>query len=319
MTIVAMERRLLTSHRARRQFSTATSDATTKASELLKNYTHGHAPAVVASHARRTATEYAPDALKVMRVGDSVLDVGCGPGTITKGFKKVVRGGPSDRAERNRDVGHVIGIDLDEGVLREARKNVEPEHVEFLKASGYEIPFPDDAFDVVHAHQVLQHVKDPRAMIAEMLRVTKRDGGHLICRDVDYSTWSWFPDLPELREFLSMYRQVCLKNETQPDAGRYYREWFNTHPAKRLVHPKDQQEIVVRPVVYADPERIKIWGETWAKRITETKLGDQALKYGIVKSRGSFVHIVFLLCLFERQRLICSNNRRRVGQNGECV
>ena len=48
-------------------------------------YTHGHATAVVANHAARTCEDFAPHILNRLRLGDSILDVGCGPGSITKG------------------------------------------------------------------------------------------------------------------------------------------------------------------------------------------------------------------------------------------
>ena len=46
----------------------------------------------------------------------------------------------------------------------------------FQVADAYELPFADDAFDVVHAHQVLQHLTDPIAALREMRRVTRPAG-----------------------------------------------------------------------------------------------------------------------------------------------
>ena len=81
------------------------------------------------------------------------------------------------------------------------------------------LDFPDDTFDVVHAHQVLQHVGDPVAALREMRRVT-RPGGVVAVRDSDYAAFTWFPQLPELDEWLDLYQRVARGNGGEPDAGR---------------------------------------------------------------------------------------------------
>ncbi len=86
------------------------------------------------------------------------------------------------------------------------------------------LDFPDDTFDVVHAHQVLQHVADPVAALREMRRVT-RPGGVVAVRDSDYAAFTWFPQLPELDEWLDLYERVARGNGGEPDAGRRLLAW----------------------------------------------------------------------------------------------
>src|SRR5216110_3547151 len=74
-----------------------------------EKYTHGHAPATVRQHGRRTAEEAAAFLLPELRPGMRLLDVGCGPGSITRGL-----------AERVAP-GEVIGIDLSRETLAAAR------------------------------------------------------------------------------------------------------------------------------------------------------------------------------------------------------
>ena len=80
------------------------------------------------------------------------------------------------------------------------------------------------SFDVVHAHQVLQHVVDPVGMLREMRRVC-RPGGVVAARDGDYAAFTWFPRLPELDEWQALYQRVARSNGGEPDAGRRLLSW----------------------------------------------------------------------------------------------
>ena len=115
-----------------------------------------------------------------------VLDVGCGPGTITV-----------DLAARVPE-GQVTGIDAADGVLDTARQEAQrrgQENVRFEPGNVYQLGYPDGTFDVVHAHQVLQHLSDPVAALAEMRRVC-RPGGLVAARDGDYGGMFWYPAEP---------------------------------------------------------------------------------------------------------------------------
>src|SRR5690606_3253578 len=96
--------------------------------------------------------------LPQIEAGQSLLDVGCGPGNLT-----------IDLANRVAP-GKVVGVDLSEVVLEDARRDAaaaQVTNVEFQVADAYELPFEDDSFDVVHAHQVLQHLSDPIRALRE--------------------------------------------------------------------------------------------------------------------------------------------------------
>jgi SAM-dependent methyltransferase len=88
--------------------------------------------------------------------GRRVLDVGCGVGMYTAAFL--------------RETPHVFGVEIEcERALR-AREQA----AGVVQAPGERLPFPDATFDVVFSHEVLEHVADDRACIAEMVRVTRR-------------------------------------------------------------------------------------------------------------------------------------------------
>ena len=127
-------------------------------------YTHGHQPAVVEQHARRTAESSAAFLLPHLEGWMRILDVGCGPGSITVGL-----------ARRVPD-GEVVGIDVASGIVERAqRKCAETDvtNVTFQKESVYDLPYDSGSFDIVYAHQVLQHLTDPVAALNEIHRVSK--------------------------------------------------------------------------------------------------------------------------------------------------
>jgi 2-polyprenyl-3-methyl-5-hydroxy-6-metoxy-1,4-benzoquinol methylase len=121
-------------------------------------YTHGHHESVVRAHAARTAQNSAAFVLPHLTPGARVLDVGCGPGSITCDF--AVLAAP----------GEVLGIDRSEDVVAQAHALAEERgvpNVRFAVGNVYDLDLADEAFDVVHAHQVLQHLTDP---VAALLR-----------------------------------------------------------------------------------------------------------------------------------------------------
>ena len=155
----------------------------------LERYTHGHHAAIVASHAQRTAENSAGFLLPYLERGQRLLDVGCGPGSITVDLAELVAPGP------------VVGVDREPAVLEGARRLGEERgltNLTFEPADVYALPYPDDHVDVVYAHQVLQHLVDPVAALTEMRRVL-RPGGVLAVRDSDYATMTHAPHEPPPR------------------------------------------------------------------------------------------------------------------------
>jgi len=110
-----------------------------------------------------------------LRSGQRVLDVGCGPGSITL-----------DVAERVAP-GEVVGVDSVEGIIEQAQSLAAARGVnaQFKVDNTYSLSFADDSFDVVMAHQVLQHLADPVGALKEMRRVS-RPGALIAARDADY-------------------------------------------------------------------------------------------------------------------------------------
>ncbi|MFC7221471.1 methyltransferase domain-containing protein [Streptomyces polyrhachis] len=181
----------------------------------MATYTHGHHESVLRSHRWRTAENSAAYLLGELRPGLRVLDVGCGPGTIT-----------ADLAARVAP-GRVTGVDTAPGVLADARAEAAARgvaNVEFAVGDVERLDFPDDSFDVVHAHQVLQHVAEPVRALREMRRVC-RPGGVVAARDSDYAAMTWYPQLSVLSDWLALYQRVARAGGGEPDAGRRLLAW----------------------------------------------------------------------------------------------
>ena len=147
-------------------------------------YTHGHHESVLRSHKWRTVDNSAAYLAPRLTCGISVLDLGCGPGTITADIGRRVA------------PGRVLGIDVSADVIDQARRDAGGgPNVEFSVGDLYALDIDDDTFDVVHAHQVLQHLADPVGALREMKRVCK-PGGLVAARDGDYGAFRWYPTSP---------------------------------------------------------------------------------------------------------------------------
>lgn len=224
-------------------------------------YTHGHHESVLRSHSRRTAENSAAYLLPHLRPGQRLLDVGCGPGTITTGLARRVA------------PGRVVAIDVVPGVLEQARQLVvEHGNVSFETGDVYSLDFEDGAFDVVHAHQVLQHLTDPVAALHEMRRVT-RSGGLVAVRDGDYGAMTWYPSSEGLELWSAVYHRVTAANGAQADAGRRLLAWAIEAGFEQIVP-------TVGVWCFATPEDREWWAGTWSERVVHSAFAEQAERYG---------------------------------------
>ncbi|HEX3791326.1 MAG TPA: methyltransferase domain-containing protein [Pseudonocardiaceae bacterium] len=227
-------------------------------------YTHGHHDSVLRSHRSRTVANSAAYLVPHLTAGASLLDVGCGPGTITVELAQRVA------------PGRVTAIDASEPVLAEARSLAAERgvtSVEFTTGDVHALDFPDNTFDLVHAHQVLQHVHDPVLALREMARVC-RPGGVIAARDADYAAMTWYPEVPELTEWLALYRTVARSNRGEPDAGRRLVSWARSAGLTDLT-------ATASAWCYATPAERDWWGGSWSDRIRESAIARQAVAEGV--------------------------------------
>jgi len=199
------------------EISTATS-AMAPISSAKKNkdtYSWGHDPAMLNLYKWRTVANSAPHLIPYLRPGLKILDVGCGPGTIT-----------IDIAQRVLPGGHVTGVDYKEKPLGPARAlaaQQDIKNVRFAVADVLDLrDFADASFDVVYAHQVVQHVQEPVRAIREMRRVVK-PGGIVALRES--AAMMWYPDVKGMREWYDLYQRLGKGLGGNPDGGSSLHAW----------------------------------------------------------------------------------------------
>ncbi|WP_338702134.1 class I SAM-dependent methyltransferase [Streptomyces sp. Q6] len=228
-------------------------------------YTHGHHESVLRSHTWRTAANSAAYLLGSLKPHMKILDIGCGPGTITADLAALVPDG------------HVVGADHAAGILDQARATAAERgltNVEFTTADVHALDWPDDTFCVVHAHQVLQHVGDPVLALREMRRVTK-PGGIIAVRDSDYAAMTWYPQSPGMTRWLDLYRRVARANGGEPDAGRRLKSW-----ALEAGFAPQDLTATAGTWCYSTPDEIAWWSGLWADRTLASAYAERATEGG---------------------------------------
>ena len=228
-------------------------------------YTHGHHESVLRSHNWRTAANSAGYLLPSIQPTMKILDVGCGPGTITIDLAQLV------------PHGHVTGLEAEAEVLKQARETAAARsvpNIDFAVGNVLALDYPDDTFDVVHAHQVLQHVGDPVRALREMRRVT-RPGGTVAARENDHSATFWYPELKGLTKWQRQYLRVCHANGGEPDAGRRLHVW-----AREAGFDRTSMTLTASTWCHSTPQERAWWGGLWADRTLGSRYADIAIQGG---------------------------------------
>lgn len=148
---------------------------------------------------RRTLAEHHRHLAALLRPGLSVLDVGCGTGSITAGIARAVGA-----------AGSVVGIDRDEHLLGLAREeHGSLENLQFEPGDALQLE-ASEQFDIVTAARTLQWVGDPAGAVARMKRAVK-PGGLVVVLDFDHEENRWEPVPPA--EFLAFYQAFLAWRE----------------------------------------------------------------------------------------------------------
>ena len=189
-----------------------------------------------------------------------MLDVGCGPGTITLDLARLV------------SPGRVVGLDLSAAVIEKAevlRASQRVGNAEFVVGDVYRLSYGEHSFDVVHAHQVLQHLTDPIGALSELRRVAS-PRGVLAVRDGDYGAFTWWPADPVLDRWLGALPPADPSQRRRSRRGRRLMSWVQAAGFADL-------SVSTSTWTFADPQSRAWWGGLWADRVRLSSFGEQAV------------------------------------------
>ncbi len=175
-----------------------------------RNYTMGYDEDFRQLLNRRSARTHAAYLLPHLRPGQTVLDFGCGPGTISLGLAQAI------------EPGHLHGVDMEEtqiGLARSAAESGGHGNVTFQVGNVNELPFADGTFDVAHCHAVLMHIPDTAAALAEVRRVLK-PGGTIACREAIVASSFLEPGSAEIDRAWAVFTELLSANGGHPELGR---------------------------------------------------------------------------------------------------
>jgi ubiquinone/menaquinone biosynthesis C-methylase UbiE len=161
----------------------------------------------------RRAADWVGFFLPHLHPGMSLLDVGCGVGSITQDLAEIVA------------PGQVVGVDADGGQLELARLSSARRgltNARFEIAGAYDLPFPDDSFDAALAHTLLVHLREPVRVLRELRRVV-RPGGLVAVADDDFGTMVHSPPSTLFAEAIAILVRVVEHNGGNPYYARHLR------------------------------------------------------------------------------------------------
>lgn len=229
-----------------------------------ERYSHGHHESVLRAHTWRTAENSVGYLLPHLRPGASLLDVGAGPGTITV-----------DLARRLAP-GRVVGVDASADVVAQAQAHAAAEgvtNVTFATADAYHLDAADGSFDIVHTHQLLQHLARPVDALREFRRVAGPDG-LVAAREVDYAGIIIHPHIPALDDWLDLLLRMGRTNGGEPSAGRRLKAWARAAGFADVA-------VSASTWLFETDEQRAWWGGSWADRALHSSYADHALEQGI--------------------------------------
>jgi len=147
-----------------------------------------------------------------------VLDVGCGPGYASLELAGIV--GPS---------GRVVAVDRSRRFLDALEREIRDRrlgHVETHEADLDDAELPAGPFDAAWARWVFMFVRRPRELLLRVAAAIAPGGTFVAHEYFDYSTWRYWPRVPEHEEYVRTLVEVWRAGGGDPDVGRELAVWL---------------------------------------------------------------------------------------------
>lgn len=226
-----------------------------------ETYLHGYSEEFRRYHGSRTLANDAPFMVPHLRPGLTLLDCGCGPGSITCDLAVAVA--PAQ----------VVGIDIAQVQLDYAKELAAHRgiaNVRFEVGNIYQLSFPAHSFDLAFAHNLLEHLRDPLRALKEMHRVLK-PGGMVGIHDPDLGTWLYDP--PTIEPAVQLILRVAEHNGAS---------FFYARHQRRLL----REAGFVRTAGYAvaeshgTPERTRMMAQAGVQQLRDPAFVETVLTQG---------------------------------------
>lgn len=173
-------------------------------------YTFGYSPAAVGMMESRSADKNARFFLDHLKPGMQVLDIGCGPGSITVGLAAAVT------------PGQAVGVDIEPSQValgKDRAASLGLDNCRFETGSVYDLPLADDSMDAIFGHTILMQFGELDPVLAEVKRVLK-PGGLVGFREVDFGASLYHSETSAMGFVMRTLRRTILHNDGNPDIGR---------------------------------------------------------------------------------------------------
>ena len=173
-------------------------------------YTFGFSETMLQHLRRHTAQTHAAHLLPHLKPGLRVLDLGCGPGTLSVSLAEAI------------SPGALYGVDMEPTQVDLARSIAEAgghDNATFQVGDVTELSFDDDSFDVVHGHAILAHVPDTQAVLAEAKRVLQ-PGGLVSVREWILEASFLAPDFELTGDAWITLSELMTADDGHPNIGR---------------------------------------------------------------------------------------------------
>ena len=233
-------------------------------------YIMGYSEAYLRILSARSAAGTCGYLMPYLKPGLRVLDVGCGPGSISVGLAEGIV------------PGELHGIDIEPSQVEMAAQAAVDRGVsnaEFSVADLRDLPFENGSFDVVHCNDTLAFIPDTEAALNEIKRVLK-SGGILGWREIIMDLFMIHPD-PDphpASQAYAVFADTLESDDGHPQMGKELAEHLGRAGFTDI-------RVSASFEMFASPERLKLLYELGNQWFFTANVQSPATQYGAATQR----------------------------------